>query len=99
MRVVRAAAVQLGPVLYSREGTVERVVRKIHELGRQGVQFATFPGDRRAVLPVPLVHPARPPASTESGPDFLPYTMLEPPTRGFSVRRFRYTRTEAAGSP
>nr|AAR97391.1 nitrilase [uncultured organism] len=43
MRVVKAAAVQLKPVLYSREGTVENVVRKIHELGQQGVQFATFP--------------------------------------------------------
>src|SRR5499433_3684613 len=43
MRVVKAAAVQLSPVLYSREGTVEKIVRKIHELGRQGVQFATFP--------------------------------------------------------
>ncbi|HEX7315649.1 MAG TPA: nitrilase-related carbon-nitrogen hydrolase [Pyrinomonadaceae bacterium] len=43
MRVVKAAAVQLSPVLYSREGTVEKVVRKIRELGRQGVQFATFP--------------------------------------------------------
>jgi nitrilase len=43
MRVVKAAGVQLSPVLYSREGTVEKVVRKIHELGRQGVQFATFP--------------------------------------------------------
>ena len=43
MRVVKAAAVQLSPVLYSREGTVEKVTRKIHELGRQGVQFATFP--------------------------------------------------------
>ncbi len=43
MRVVRAAAVQLSPVLYSREGTVEKVVRKIYELGQQGVQFATFP--------------------------------------------------------
>jgi aliphatic nitrilase len=43
MRVVRAAAVQLSPVLYSREGTIEKIVRKIHELGRQGVQFATFP--------------------------------------------------------
>jgi aliphatic nitrilase len=41
--VVRAAAVQLSPVLYSRDGTVEKVVRKIHDLGRQGVQFATFP--------------------------------------------------------
>jgi len=43
VRVVKAAAVQLSPVLYSREGTVEKVVRKIHELGRQAVQFATFP--------------------------------------------------------
>ncbi len=43
MRVVRAAGVQLSPVLYSREGTVDKVVHKIHELGQQGVQFATFP--------------------------------------------------------
>jgi len=43
MRVVKAAAVQLSPVLYSREGTVDKVVRKIDELGQQGVQFATFP--------------------------------------------------------
>jgi nitrilase len=43
MRTVKAAAVQLSPVLYSREGTVDKVVQKIHELGRDGVQFATFP--------------------------------------------------------
>jgi len=43
MKVIKAAAVQLSPVLYSREGTVEKVVRRIHELGQQGVQFATFP--------------------------------------------------------
>src|SRR5215468_9863629 len=43
MRVVKAAAVQMSPVLYSREGTVDKVVRKIIELGRQAVQFATFP--------------------------------------------------------
>src|SRR5262252_10041289 len=43
MRVIKAAAVQLSPVLYSREGTVSKVVRKIHELGQQKVQFATFP--------------------------------------------------------
>src|SRR5262245_29710188 len=43
MRIVKAAAVQLSPVLYSREGTVEKVVRRIHELGQLGVQFATFP--------------------------------------------------------
>ena len=29
MRVVKAAAVQLSPVLYSREGTVDKIVRKI----------------------------------------------------------------------
>jgi nitrilase len=43
MTVVKAAAVQISPVLYSRDGTVEKVVQKIIELGRQGVQFATFP--------------------------------------------------------
>ena len=43
MTNVKAAAVQLSPVLYSREGTVDKVVRKIHELGYEGVQFATFP--------------------------------------------------------
>jgi len=43
MKVVKAAAVQMSPVLYSREGTVEKVIRVIHELGKQGVQFATFP--------------------------------------------------------
>jgi nitrilase len=43
MRVIKAAGVQLSPALYSREGTVEKVVRKIHDLGQQGVKFATFP--------------------------------------------------------
>jgi nitrilase len=43
MRVVKAAAVQLSPVLYSRNGTVDKVVQKILELGEQAVQFATFP--------------------------------------------------------
>ncbi|MFM0524354.1 carbon-nitrogen hydrolase family protein [Paraburkholderia strydomiana] len=43
MKVVKAAAVQISPVLYSREGTVAKVVQKIHELGEKGVQFATFP--------------------------------------------------------
>ena len=41
--IVKAAAVQISPVLYSREGTVKKVVDKILELGKQGVQFATFP--------------------------------------------------------
>jgi nitrilase len=43
MTIVKAAAVQISPVLYSREGTVDKVVKKILELGKQGVQFATFP--------------------------------------------------------
>ncbi|MFA6083992.1 nitrilase-related carbon-nitrogen hydrolase [Mucilaginibacter sp.] len=42
-KIIKAAAVQISPVLYSREGTVEKVVNKIRELGKQGVQFATFP--------------------------------------------------------
>ncbi len=41
--IVKAAAVQISPVLYSRQGTVEKVIGKIRELGQQGVQFATFP--------------------------------------------------------
>lgn len=40
MAIVRAAAVQLSPVLYSREGTVEKIVQTILRLGREGVQFA-----------------------------------------------------------
>jgi nitrilase len=43
MTIIKAAAVQISPVLYSREGTVDKVVRKIIALGREGVQFATFP--------------------------------------------------------
>ncbi|HEX8666997.1 MAG TPA: nitrilase-related carbon-nitrogen hydrolase [Allosphingosinicella sp.] len=41
--MIRAAAVQISPVLYSRQGTIEKVVRKIGELAKEGVQFATFP--------------------------------------------------------
>ena len=41
--IVKAAAVQISPVLYSRQGTIEKVVNKIRELGTRGVRFATFP--------------------------------------------------------
>ena len=37
MKIVKAGAVQLSPVLYSREGTVEKVARKIQELGGKRV--------------------------------------------------------------
>jgi nitrilase len=43
VNIVKAAAVQISPVLYRREATIEKVVRKIRELGQKGVQFATFP--------------------------------------------------------
>ena len=43
MTTIKAAAVQISPVLYSREGTVHKVVQKIRQLGKLGVQFATFP--------------------------------------------------------
>ena len=48
MNTIKGATVQISPVLYSREGTVDKVVQKIIELGRQSVQFATFP---EAVVP------------------------------------------------
>ena len=41
--IIKAAAVQISPMLYSRQGTVEKVVKKIGELGERGVRFATFP--------------------------------------------------------
>jgi nitrilase len=33
--IVKAAAVQISPVLYSRQGTVEKVVKKIGELANR----------------------------------------------------------------
>ena len=43
MKKIIVAAVQISPVLYSKNKTVEKVVSKIRELGKRGVQFATFP--------------------------------------------------------
>jgi nitrilase len=69
MRVVRAAAVQLSPVLYSREGTVDKVVRTIHDLGRRGVRFATFP---ETVVPYyPYFSYVQPPYQISSGREHL----------------------------
>lgn len=42
-RMVRAAAVQLAPVLFDRDGSTEKVVKAIEEAGRQGTQLAVFP--------------------------------------------------------
>ena len=43
MKVIKASAVQISPVLHTREQTVEQVARKIHEPGQQEVRFASFP--------------------------------------------------------
>jgi len=43
MCVVKAAAIQLSPVLDRGDGTVEKVVRTLHAPSQHGVQFAVFP--------------------------------------------------------
>ena len=43
MPIIRAAAVQFSPLLYSREATVAKLCNTLLELGREGVQFAVFP--------------------------------------------------------
>ena len=42
-QIIKAAAVQCSPVLYSQAGTVKKICNTILELGKQGVQFAVFP--------------------------------------------------------
>jgi len=42
-RNVRVAAAQLSPVLYSREGTIEKVRRTIDEAASRGVELIVFP--------------------------------------------------------
>src|SRR5262245_5094106 len=40
---VRAAAAQLAPVLYSREGTTEKVCRAVESAAIEGVELLVFP--------------------------------------------------------
>jgi nitrilase len=69
MTIIKAAAVQISPVLYSREATVEKIVRKIHELGQKGVQFATFP---ETVVPYyPYFAAVQTPLSQLMGDEYL----------------------------
>lgn len=42
-RKIRAAAVQLSPVLYSREGTIEKVCARIAEASAAGAELVVFP--------------------------------------------------------
>ena len=48
--IVKAAAVQISPVLYSREGTVEKVVKKIRAARHAGRPIRDVPGDRDSLL-------------------------------------------------
>ncbi|MGF1589728.1 MAG: Nit6803 family nitrilase [Pleurocapsa sp.] len=41
--IVKAAAVQMSPVLYSREGTTEKVISAIADAAKKGVQLIVFP--------------------------------------------------------
>lgn len=43
VKTVRAAAVQISPVLFSREGTTEKVLDAISSAAREGVQLIVFP--------------------------------------------------------
>jgi nitrilase len=43
VKKVRAAAVQLSPVLYSREGTVDKVRQAVAEAAREGAELVVFP--------------------------------------------------------
>lgn len=42
-RIVKAAAIQIAPVLYSREGTTEKVLQAIADAAKEGVQLIVFP--------------------------------------------------------
>lgn len=42
-RRVRAAAVQISPVLFSREGTTEKVLKSIADAAKQGAELVVFP--------------------------------------------------------
>ena len=42
-RKVRAAAVQISPVLYSREGTTEKVLVAIDKAATEGAELVVFP--------------------------------------------------------
>jgi nitrilase len=43
LKKVRAAAVQLSPVLYSREGTIDKVRQAVAEAAREGAELVVFP--------------------------------------------------------
>ncbi|MEO0457444.1 MAG: nitrilase-related carbon-nitrogen hydrolase, partial [Cyanobacteria bacterium P01_A01_bin.114] len=42
-RIVRAAAVQIAPVLHSRSGTMEKVLKAIEDAAKEGAELVVFP--------------------------------------------------------
>jgi nitrilase len=68
-RIVKAAAVQLKPVIGRRDGTLEKILRKIRELGEAGVELAVFP---ETVIPYyPYFAFVQPPYRIVGGEDHL----------------------------
>jgi predicted amidohydrolase len=57
MKTIKAAAVQMSPVLYSREGTVDKICQQILTLGHKGVKVRYLPGSGGALLPILLLRP------------------------------------------
>ena len=69
MTIVKAAAVQISPVLYSRQDTVAKIIAKIVELGERGVQFAVFP---ETIIPYyPYFSFIQPPVQIRGGKEYL----------------------------
>ena len=79
-RRVRAAAVQLSPVLFSREGTTEKICDRILEASRQGAELVVFP---ETVVPYyPYFSFIKPPVA--QGPEHL--KLVEEDLKRFLVR-------------
>ena len=49
-QTVKAAAVQLSPVLHSQSGTMEKVLNAIEDAAKEGVQLIVFSGDICSLL-------------------------------------------------
>lgn len=54
---VKAAAVQISPVLYNRQSTIEKIVKKICELGKQGVQVSSSRPFLKLLFPTTPISP------------------------------------------
>jgi predicted amidohydrolase len=57
-RKVRAAAVQISPVLFSREGTTEKVLEAIESAAKAGAELVVFPRNIHSLLSLLFVRAA-----------------------------------------